>query len=129
MIIVINHIKKALVLIFIFSLVFFSSFIKIFAEEINWKEVANTNNEIQLIDTDSIKYNNKGLLSVVTKSSKIDPDSQKNINTNSYLIAIDCEKRLFSKLPSNGDPNQVKKWIKPVNDKLIKTTIINSCLY
>ena len=102
---------------------------KLLADDIDWIEVANVNNEIQFIDSKSIKYNNQGLLSVITKYAETNPEDQQLINSNSYLLAIDCENRLFSKLPVNGEPKQVKNWIKPIDDKLIKTTIINTCSY
>ena len=110
-------------------LLFFYSLDILSAREINWVEVANVDNEIQFIDTDSIKYNNKGFLSVMTKYSEVNSTDQMIINSNSYLIAIDCENRLFSKIPENGELNQVKNWTNPINDKLIKKTIINSCSY
>ena len=129
MMIIKKFIKQSLIF-FIFSfLIFFSSFTNLSAEEINWVEVAKTNNGIQFIDTNSIKYNNRGFLSVLTKYSEIKPDEQIVISTNSYLMAIDCENRLFSKLPVDGEPNQVKNWEEPTNNKLIKKTIINSCSY
>jgi len=124
-----DFIKRSLIFSFISFLTFSFSPQDLYSEEIDWIEVANTKNEIQFIDLNSIKYNNKGLLSVVTKYNEIDPEDQNHINTNSYLMAIDCENRLFSKLPLNGELNQVKDWIKATNDKLIKTTIINSCSY
>ena len=111
------------------SLFFFSGYDQLSADEINWIEVANINNQIQFIDVNSIKYNNKGLLSVITKYSEINPDNQSILNTNSYLMAIDCENRLFSKLALGGELKQVKKWSNPINDKLIKKTIISSCSY
>ena len=124
-----KNIKQSLIF-FIFSfLIFFSSFTKLSAEEINWVEVAKTSNGMQFIDTNSIKYNNRGFLSVLTKYSEIKPDEQILISTNSYLMAIDCENRLFSILPLDGEPNQVKKWDEPTNNKLIKKTIIHSCSY
>ena len=101
----------------------------LFAEEIEWLEVSKTNNELLSIKPDSIKYNNKGFLSVLAKYSEIDPDDQTVINNDSFLMAIDCEKRLFSKFPINADLKQVKSWENPINNKLIKKTIINSCLY
>tara|TARA_Y100001968_G_C19305686_1_gene691520 strand:- start:457 stop:798 length:342 start_codon:yes stop_codon:yes gene_type:complete len=110
-------------------LLFLYSFINLSAEEIDWIEVANTNNEIQFIDSNSIKYNNKGYLSVIAKYSEINPEDQKIIKTNSYLMAVDCENRMFSKLPVNGVLKQVKNWERPINDKLMKKTIINSCSY
>ena len=110
-------------------LILFSSFNKLSADEINWIDVAKTNNEIQSIDTNSLKYNNKGLLTFITKYVEFNPEDQKIINNNSYLMAVDCENRLFSKLPLGSEANQVKKWKEPINDKLIKTTILNSCSY
>tara|TARA_Y100001968_G_C19319036_1_gene698228 strand:- start:293 stop:682 length:390 start_codon:yes stop_codon:yes gene_type:complete len=124
-----NYMKKVLILFFISFLIFLNGFIKLSADEINWVEVAKSNNQIQLIDPNSIKYNNEGFLSVITKFSEVNPDDQKIINTDSYLIAIDCENRLFSKLPINAELRQVKNWLKPINNKLIKKTIINSCSY
>ena len=60
----------------------------------------------------------------MTKYSEVNPEDQNIINTTSYLMAIDCENRLFSKLPVNGEIKQVKNWENPINDKLIKKTII-----
>ena len=124
-----KYLKNLLILCFSSFLIFLSSSMMLFADEINWIEVANLNNQIQSIDVNSIKYNNDGFLSVLIKYSETNPADQEIINTNTYLMAIDCENRLFSQLPVNGELKQVKKWIKPVDDKLIKTTIINSCSY
>ena len=124
-----KYVKNLLIICLIPFLIFFYSFEALSADEITWVEVARTINGIQFIDVSSIKYNNNGLLSVVTEYKEINPEDQEVVNSNSYLIAIDCENRLFSKLPVNGELKQVKKWIKPIDDKLIKTTIINSCIY
>ena len=124
-----KYLQNLLILCLSFFLIFFSGFMMLFADEINWVEVAKTNNQIQSIDVNSIKYNNEGFLSVLTKYSETNPADEVIINTNTYLMAIDCDNRLFSKLPVNGELKQVKKWIKPIDDKLIKTTIINSCFY
>ena len=124
-----KYIKKVLIFCLFSFFIFFSSFIKVYAEEIQWVEVEKTSNGIQFIDANSIKYNNRGFLSVRTKYSEINPDDQTIMSTNSYLMAIDCENRLFSKLPVNGELKQVKNWEQPNNDRLIKKTIINSCTY
>ena len=124
-----NHVKHILIFCFLSSLIFLSFFNKLSAAQINWVEVDKTNNGIQFIDSNSIKYNNKGILSVTTKFTEINPSDQTIISTDSYLMAVDCENRLFSKLPLNGELKQVKSWKKPNNDKLIKKTIINSCSY
>ena len=124
-----NYIHQLLLFCFIFFLIFFSSSFRLFAEEIEWLEVSKSNNELISISPDSIKYNNKGFLSVLAKYSEIDLDDQTVINNEPFLIAIDCENRLFSKLPANADLKQVKNWENPINNKLIKKTIINSCSY
>ena len=124
-----NYMHQGLLFCFIFFLIFFSSSFKLFADEMEWLEVSKTNDEMLFINPNSIKYNNKGFLSVITKHSDINPEDQTIINSDSYLMAIDCENRLFSELPENGELKQVKKWNNPINDKLMKNTIINSCSY
>ena len=124
-----NYIKKVLQFCLLFFFMFFSSFTSLSAEEVNWIEVDKINNGIQFIDVNSIKYNNRGFLSVITKYSETNQDDNAIISTNSYLMAVDCENRLFSKLPLNGELNKVKRWEEPINDKMIKKTIVNSCSY
>ena len=124
-----NYIHQGLLICCIFSLIFFSSPFKLFADEIEWVEVSRANNELMSINPNSIKYNNKGFLSVITMYSDIDPDDQNVKNNQPFLMAIDCENRLFSKFPANADLKQVKNWENPINNKLIKKTIINSCSY
>ena len=125
----INSIKHGLICLSLLFLIITSSSYKVFSEEIDWIEVSKINNELVFIDPNSIKYNNKGFLSVIAKYSEVNPDEQTTINSTLYLLAIDCENRLFSKLQVNGDLNQVKNWTNPINNKLIKTTIIKSCSY
>ena len=124
-----DFIKQSLIFCFFSFLIFLLSFSELMSAEIDWLEVDKTINGIQFIDINSIKYNNRGFLSVLTKYSEINPDDQTIVSTNSYLMAIDCENRLFSKLPVNSKIDQVKNWDEPINDKLIKKTIINSCSY
>ena len=120
--------RQGLLFIFIIFLIFISSSsFKLLAEEIEWLEVSKTNSELLSISLDSIKYNNKGFLSVLAKYSEINPDDQTVINNDSFLMAIDCENRLFSKFPVNSNLKEVKSWENPINNKLIKKTIINSC--
>ena len=124
-----NYIHKGLVLFCLFFLIFFSFSFKVFAEEVEWLEVSKTNNELLSIKPNSIKYNNKGFLSVLAKYSEIDPNDQIVMNHEPFLMAIDCENRLFSKFPANAHLKQVKNWEEPIDNKLIKKTIINSCSY
>ena len=125
-----NFINQILLFCCIVLVILFSnSSFTLFAAEIEWLEVSKTNNELLSINPDSIKYNNKGFLSVIAKYSEIDPDDQTVLNNDSFLMAIDCENRLFSKFPVNTNLKQVKSWESPINNKLIKSTIINSCSY
>ncbi len=124
-----NYIKQLLSLSLAIVLTVFSFSLMLSAKEIKWLEVSKTNNEVIFIDPSSINYDNRGFLSVITKQSEIDPEDQEILNTDSYLMAIDCDNRLYSRLPITGDVKQVKNWEAPLNDKLIKKTIINSCSY
>ena len=124
-----NYIKQLLSFSFAVVLTVFSFSPMLSAKEIKWLEVSKTNNEVIFIDPSSINYDNRGFLSVITKQSEIDPEDQEILNTDSYLMAIDCDNRLYSRLPVTGDIKQVKNWETPLNDKLIKKTIINSCSY
>ena len=125
----INGIKHGLIYLFVLLSIITSTSFKLFAEEINWIQVSKVDNELVFIDPNSIKYNNKGFLSVITKYSEINPEDHKITNSDSFLMAFDCENRLYSKLPVNGDLKQVKSWNNPVENKLIKKTIVNSCSY
>ena len=129
MIIQIKYIKQLFIFCCLSCLVIFSCSVLTYADQTVWTEVGNANNEIQFVDSNSIKYNSKGNLSVITKYSKINPDDHTIINSSPYLLAVDCDNRLFSKLPLNSELNQVKKWENPINNKLIKKTIISSCSY
>ena len=124
-----NYIKQLLSYSFAIVLTVFSFSLMLSAEEIKWLEVSKTNNEVIFIDPSSINYDNRGFLSIITKQSEIDPEDQEILNTDSYLMAIDCDNRLYNRLPVTGDIKQVKNWETPLNDKLIKKTIINSCSY
>ena len=124
-----NCIKQLLSFSFAIVLTVFSFSLMLSAKEIKWLEVSKTNNEVIFIDPSSINYDNRGFLSIITKQSEIDPEDQEILNTDSYLMAIDCDNRLYSRLPVTGDIKQVKNWETPLNDKLIKKTIINSCSY
>ena len=124
-----NYIKQLLSFSFAIVLTVFSFSLMLSAKEIKWLEVSKANNEVIFIDPSSINYDNRGFLSIITKQSEIDPEDQEILNTDSYLMAIDCDNRLYSRLPITGDIKQVKNWETPLNDKLIKKTIINSCSY
>ncbi len=124
-----NYVIQVSLFCGIIFLMYLSYSFKLSAVEIEWIEVSNTANEFIFIDPNSINYDNRGFLSVMTKYSEVNPEDQNIINTASYLMAIDCENRLFSKLPVNGEIKQVKNWENPINDKLIKKTIMNSCSY
>ena len=124
-----NYMQKGLLIFCILFLIFFSASCIVFAEEISWLEVSKSNKELISINPNSIKYNSKGILSVIAKHSEIDPENQTVVNDEPFLMAIDCENRLFRKFPENADFKEVKSWEKPTNNKLIKKAIISSCSY
>ena len=124
-----NHLFIRFLFICFLLFMFLSFPLEMFSIEVEWLEVSMTNNEIISIDPKSIKYNNKGFLTVMVKHSDIVQGKQAVINEDTFLMAIDCQKRLFSKFTSNADLTQVKNWKNPINNKLIKKLIINSCSY
>ena len=124
-----NYVKQVLLCFGIIFLMFFSYSFKLSADEIEWIEVSKAANEFIFIDPNSINYDNRGFLSVMTKYSEVNPEDQNIINTDSYLMAIDCENRLFSKLPVNSQLKEMKNWQESTSDILIKKTIITSCSY
>ena len=124
-----NHVHQGFLFCCISFLIFFSFSFKILADQIEWLEVSKTDNELLSINPNSIKYNNKGFLSVIAKQAEIDPDDSTLIDDKPFLMAIDCENRFYSKFSANSDLKQVKNWENPINNKLIKKTIINSCSY
>ena len=124
-----NYLHNGFILFCIFVLIFFSFSFKLFADDIEWLEVSKTSNELLYINPNSIKYNNKGFLSVIAKYSEIDSDDQTVINNEPFLMAIDCENRLFSKFPVNAYLKQVKRWENSINNKLMKKAIVYSCSY
>ncbi len=129
-----NYLRNLLKSITIFSftllILFYPFDIAISAEEAGaWEKVASTNDGIQYIEKESIKYDNKGILSVLTKYSEINPETKEIINTSLYEMKIDCKKRDFKDISVNGKVLPEKGWTDSNNDKLIKKTIIKSCTY
>ena len=124
-----NHVFMRFLFCGIFFLMLFYSPHRILSVDIEWLEVSKTNNELISIAPKSIKYNNRGFLTVIAKHSEIDLEMQTVTNNDTFLMAIDCKNRLFNKFPVNADLKEVKNWETPINNKLIKKTIINSCSY
>ncbi len=128
-----SNIRYCMQQLLIFSCILFLTFtstsFKLSAEESEWLEVSKVNNELLYINPSSIKYNDKGFLSVIARFYEIDSTDQSVLNTDSFLMAIDCENRLYSKFPVNTDLKKIKHWETPTNNKLIKKTIINSCSF
>ena len=124
-----NHVHQGFLFCCISFLIFFSFSFKILADQIEWLEVSKTDNELLSINPNSIKYNNKGFLSVIAIHSEFDPEGKTFINDEPFLMAIDCENRFYSKFSANSDLKQVKNWENAINNKLIKKSIINCCAY
>ena len=95
----------------------------------NWTEVASNENGKRFINTDSIKYDSKGILSILTRYLEIDAESQSVLNSKTSILEIDCDKRLFKKSSVDGKEQSDNNWKTSVEDRLIKRTIIKSCTY
>ena len=124
-----NYPLREIICFALFFLIFFCFTFNLSATEIKWLEVSKTKNKSIFIDPDSINYKDKGYLTVQTKYSEFDSIDRRIIDSDYFLMAIDCENRLFKKLPLYGELKHVKNWKNPINDKLIKITILNSCSY
>jgi len=112
---------KALSSLYFISLVLFLIPNYSLSAEINkWDKVASNGSEIQYISPESIKYK-KGILSLITEHTEVNPDTDDVIRTNTYAISIDCQNRLFKMDKST-------KWENPT-DILMKNTVIKSCTY
>ena len=119
-----KYLKEVLKLLYILSFVLliliYPTHPILLAEPIRWTEVSSNSDGIQFIDTESIKYK-KGILSIMTKYTEVSGENHEVINSSSYEMEIDCERRLFKK--ESG-----KNWELP-SGKLMKQLLIKSCTY
>ena len=71
----------------------------------NWIEVSKNNEGIQYIDTDSVNNKDRGVLEITTKYLKIDPNSSKEIEENTYIMNINCLSNKYKDISINGKKN------------------------
>ena len=119
-----NYLRKFslnLFSIFIVFIIYLNFPVILYSSDLNnWQEVASSSSGIQFIDLNSIKYK-KGILTLLSKYSDVNPDDKSVLNSNIYRMEIDCDRRLFK--------DEKNKWRATIDNKLIKQTIINSCKY
>ena len=119
-----DYFLKILVLIF---LILFNSTNIAYGANSNWVEVSKTAAGIQYLEEDSLIIKGKGIIEIITKYSKIDPESLKEIEENIYAMKINCLTNEFKDISVNGKKNLTAKWQVSNGDKLLDDVILDSC--
>ena len=99
----------------------------VYASNINWIEVSKTPAGIQYIDRDSINIKGKRIIELTTKYLKIDSNTSKGIEENSYTMEINCLTNKFKDISVNGKKNLTAKWEGTNGDKLLNDLISDCC--
>jgi len=97
------------------------------AANVNWFEVSKTPVGIQYLDRDSIEIKGKGIIELTTKYLKIDSNTSKEIEENTYIMKINCLTYKFKDISVNGKKNLTAKWEAPNGDKLLDDVISYGC--
>ena len=119
-----NYFLKILVLVF---LILFNRTNIVYGANSNWVEVSKTAAGIQYLEEDSLIIKGKGIIEIITKYSKIDPESLKEIEENIYAMKINCLTNQFKDVSVNGKTNLTAKWQASNGDKLLDDVILDSC--
>ena len=107
------------VIILLILVITFSRINMAYGANNNWIEVSKNNEVIQYIDTDSVNNKNRGVIEITTKYLKIDPNSSKEIEENTYIMSINCLSNKYKDISINGKKNLSIKWEAANGDKLI----------
>ena len=99
----------------------------VYGANTNWVEVSRTTAGVQYLDRDSIDIEEKGIIELTTKYTKIDPSTSKEIEENIYIMKINCMTNKFKDISVNGKKNLSAKWEDPNGDKLLDDVISDSC--
>ena len=119
-----DYFLKILVLILI---ILFNRTNIVYGANSNWVEVSKTAAGIQYLEEDSLIIKGKGIIEIITKYSKIDPESLKEIEENIYAMKINCLTSEFKDISVNGKKNLTAKWQASNGDKLLDDVILDSC--
>lgn len=122
-----NKFDLLLNILVLILLIFFNSTNIVYGANTNWVEVSRTPTGIQYLDRDSINIEEKGIIELTTKYTKIDSSTSKEIEENIYIMKINCMTNKFKDISVNGKKNLSAKWEDPNGDKLLDDVISDSC--
>ena len=116
----------------IFKILLTSLFIFIFSFKVNaannvdWVLLKENSDGKEWLDKGSLKIINTNEISILTKYEK--PDDKKNkVETNLYVMRINCETNEYKDTSINGIYNFNSKWQTSDGDELIDLVIERSC--
>ena len=122
-----NKFDLLLNILVLILLIFFNSKNIVYGANTNWVEVSRTPTGVQYLDRDSINIEEKGIIELTTKYTKIAPSTSKEIEENIYIMKINCMTNKFKDISVNGKKNLSAKWEDPNGDKLLDDVISDSC--
>ena len=124
-----SNVQKILKTLFslLIILIFFNTSIIAYSADKNWFEVSKTPDGIQYLDRNSLNKKNESEIEIITKYSKIDPNTSEIIEDNIYVMRINCLTNKYKDISVNGKNNFSAKWEAPNGDKLIDDVISDSC--
>jgi hypothetical protein len=117
-------------LLFAAALLFLLSLIQplpVFAGPVDWQEVDPTSDGRQWWDKGSLRLNRKGELTVLSRFSATPDESGKTATGSLYVMALDCDEKLYKDLQVNGLPKPRADWQLVGSEDLIAEVLEQSC--
>ncbi len=117
-------------LLFAAALLFLLSVIQplpVFAGPVDWQEVDPTSAGRQWWDKGSLRLNRKGELTVLSRFSATPDESGKTATGSLYVMALDCDEKLYKDLQVNGLPKPRADWQFVGSEDLIAEVLEQSC--
>jgi hypothetical protein len=117
-------------LLFAAALLFLLSVIQplpVFAGPVDWQEVDPTSDGRQWWDKGSLRLNRKGELTVLSRFSATPDESGKTATGSLYVMALDCDEKLYKDLQVNGLPKPRADWQLVGSEDLIAEVLEQSC--
>ena len=119
-----DYFLNSLVLILI---IIFNRTNSVYGANNNWIEISKTPSGIQYLDRNSLEIKGKESIEIKTKYLKIDVNTLKEIEENTYTMEINCLTNEFKDISVNGKKNLTAKWEGTNGDKLLEDVILDSC--
>ena len=117
-------------LLFAAALLFLLSVIQplpVFAGPVDWQEVDPTSDGRQWWDKGSLRLNRKGELTVLSRFNATPDESGKTATGSLYVMALDCDEKLYKDLQVNGLPKPRADWQLVGSEDLIAEVLEQSC--